>query len=134
MQPKNKKLIIILIVAAVAAYLLWKRKGTIVETETIAVSTGGLNPSDLEDVITAAQISNTQAALVREKASAAESMASLKNTIQEKATDKGNTYAQQVLFEAIYPVYHKKVDGAWVIKDATASTNWKAIVNRVKNM
>lgn len=132
----NKKTIIILIVVAVAGYLLWKnRKNTTVAAATVAGGTVSLDPTNLEDVIAAAQISNSLAAIVRQKYADADAMQSLKDTIQRKANDKGNTYAQQVLFEALYVVYHmKNADGTWVPKSDAEKATWQAIVARVKNM
>ena len=134
----NKKTIIILIVAAVAGYLVWKRyKDSTAAGSADSVSSGGasLDPSSLEDVITAAEINNSLAAKVREKYAETQSNSTLRNTIQTKANEKGNTFAQQVLFEALYAVYHvKTVEGTWTLKDESASATWKAIVARVKAM
>lgn len=136
MKLNKKTIIIIIIVVAVVAYLLWKRKNN-TATTGVTGSTGTgkiLDPNNLEDVITAAKISTSEAVMVREKASACEASVTIHDTIAQKAAEKGNTFEQQVLFEALYPVYHVKEGDKWVLKSESAGTTWKAIVARVKAM
>lgn len=132
----NKKTIIVILVVAVVAFLLWKRyKGQSATGGSGAASSGSyLNPNNLEDVIKAAQISSDLAAKVREKASACEASVKVHDTVAEKAAEKGNTFEQQVLFEALYPLYHVNNNGTWVAKSESDSNTWKAIVARVKAM
>ena len=130
----NKKTIIILIVVAVVGWLLWKRykANNAVATET---TTGTkLDPNNLEDVITAAKINSAQAEKVRQKARDCEASVTMHDSITQKAADKGNTFEQQVLFEALYPLFHVKQGDTWVIKSDSDYATWHAIINRVKAM
>lgn len=132
----NKKTIIILIVVAVVGWLLWKRyKTNAVTTGTVSASSGArLDPNNLEDVITAAKINSSLAAKVREKQAACDASNTIHDTVAQKAAAKGNTFEQQVLFEALYSVYHVKEGDTWVFKSDADRDTWKAIVARVKAM
>lgn len=131
----NKKTIIILIVVAVVGWLLWKRYKTNAVTGTDSTaSTKTLDPNNLEDVITAAKINSAQAEKVRQKARDCEASVTMHDSIAQKAADKGNTFEQQVLFEALYPLFHVKQGDTWVIKSDSDYATWHAIINRVKAM
>ncbi|MCR5040056.1 MAG: hypothetical protein K6A94_12075 [Bacteroidales bacterium] len=128
MNPKTKKIIIIAIVAAVVGYLLWKRSKQTGSSTTDAPASGsGLDKYDVDDVIKAAGITGTKATLVRKEANYLNSTLNWRSGIEEKAQQKGRTYEQQLVIEALYAYHYKKADADWKISSDQFKKYWQAI-------
>lgn len=125
MKISKKTIIIILIVVAVAAWLLWKRRG-VAGLEEVDVSVGGassgLDPHNLEDCMTAAFGNDQYASVFRQQVlrvvSDANRMQAYKDQIMARAADNGFTYEQQLVLQGSYQeCYRKDENGQWVPKD-----------------
>lgn len=136
MQPKTKKIIIILIVAAVAAYLLWKNgvfgKKTVEDNEIdIDESTGsGLSKSNLEDCITAAFGNDSYAksyAIEARKVYASATTPAKIADYRTKASGKGYTIEQMAVVDAAWNKKQKYPDAAHI-------QYLNTVVERVSNM
>lgn len=117
----EKKHIIIAIVVAVVAYLLWKRSKS--ETEGTGTGTGAPTKSDLDVILDAAGANSALKQYVRNFAQSVEKNPKWKQDIMDKASDNGYTYAQQLVLDAFWTKYHNE-DGSW--KD---STPWSVYAN-----
>ena len=112
----EKKHIIIAIVVAVVAYLLWKRSKSV---ETDGSSGTGASPKTTVDgVLAAAGASSELKRYARNIERSIEKDPKWKQSIMDKADDNGYTYAQQVVLEAIWLKYtdnegHYKEDTPW---------------------
>lgn len=113
MKP-NTKTIIILVVAAVAAYLLWKKGVFSKGTASVDSMTGGFSgpdPNNLEDVIAVAFGNDAYATLFAERArkvySECETSPSYKAKMQSLASTRGRSYAQQVVINGAYELCYK---------------------------
>lgn len=119
----SKKTIIIVVIVAVVAYVLWKRrKGSgSVTVEEVEVS-GGLDPHNLEDCMTAAFGNDKYADVFRKQVRNVEAdanrMQTYKDTIMARAAENGFTYEQQLVLQGSYQeCYRKGEDGNWTPKD-----------------
>lgn len=104
----EKKHIIIALVVAVAAWLLWK-KG--VFSKAIADATGiaasPIDPADsLEGVIAASGMTTAEARFVRDMEKAVEKSLTWKASIEDKAKDRGLTYYQMLALDAMWQMYY----------------------------
>lgn len=121
----NKKTIIILIVVAVAVYLLWKRGK---ESQAVVTSSGsGLSKYSVDDVIAAAGITGSRAETVRKEVNYLNSTIGWRATIEDKAEETGRTYEQQVVITALYSFHLKKDDASWKITREQFEKYWRAI-------
>ena len=147
MEPKTKKLIIILIVAGVAAFLLWKNgvfskigKATDTGDADDADQGGsGLDPNNLEDCITVAFGNDTYADSFAKKAREvyAQNTSTLTKQAeyQKKADKRDFTLAQMATVDGAYiKCYQKQDDGTWVPRDASHKSYFNTVVDRVRNM
>ena len=120
----KKKTIIILIVVAAVVFLLWK-KGVFAKKETIsAVDTGR---TDIDAIITASGITGTRATQLRKEVNWMNSQPDYVARIQAKAVEKGRTYEQQLVIEAIYAFHYKKETDGWQLSKSQFEKCWKAI-------
>lgn len=110
----EKKHIIIAIVVAVVAYLLWKRSRSVV---TDGSSGTGASPKTTVDGVLAASGANSELKrYARNIERSIEKDPKWKQSVMDKAADNGYTYAQQVVLDAIWLKYRNE-DGTW--KDDT---------------
>lgn len=142
MKISKKTIIIILIVVAVAAWLLWKRRGT-VGLEEVDVSVGGassgLDPHNLEDCMTAAFGNDQYASVFRQQvmrvASDANRMQAYKDQIMARAAENGFTYEQQLVLQGSYQeCYRKDENGQWVPKDSAHKAYHTKVKERLAAM
>ena len=122
----SKKTIIIVIIVAVVAYVLWKKRKGAVGLEEVDVSVGGassgLDPHNLEDCMTAAFGNDKYADVFRKQVRNVEAdanrMQTYKDTIMARAAENGFTYEQQLVLQGSYQeCYRKGEDGNWTPKD-----------------
>lgn len=121
----EKKHIIIAIVVAVVAYLLWKRSKS--ETEGTGTGTGKTTKSDIDAILDAAGAKAALKQYVRNFALSVDKDPKWKQDIMDKADNNDRTYAQQLVLEAIWTKYTDS-DGHY-----TENTPWDVIA-AVKNM
>lgn len=112
----EKKHIIIAIVVAVVAYLLWKRSRSVVTDGSSG--TGTSSKTTVDGVLAAAGASADLKRYVRNIEKAIEKDPKWKQSVMDKAADNGYTYAQQVVLEAIWMKYtdnegHYKEETPW---------------------
>lgn len=134
----NKKHIIILIVVAVVIYLWWKNNH-----KTVKVAGDGSDGSNALDynstdsIIAHSGMTSADAAYVRNYVSKVESDLSHKASIEDKAIERGYTYAQMVVLDGIWSKYCRMVDGVSQFKDgitdAQKSYYW-TVTNKIKNL
>ena len=112
----EKKHIIIAIVVAVVAYLLWKRSRSVAPDGS---SGTGTSPKTTVDGVLAASGANSELKrYARNIERSIEKDPKWKQSVMDKADDNGYTYAQQVVLEAIWLKYtdnegHFKEDTPW---------------------
>lgn len=121
----EKKHIIIAIVVAVVAYLLWKRSRSV---EIDGSSGTGASPKTTVDGVLAAAGANSELKrYARNIERSIEKDPKWKQSVMDQADDNGYTYAQQVVLSAIWLKYRNE-DGTW--KD---DTPW-GVIAAVKEM
>ncbi len=131
----NKKTIIILIVVAVAAFLLWKRSK--MRTVTADTGSGGyVDDGSVEGIVAASGMTTADARYVRSFANSVESSLSKKAEMESKALLKGYTYEQMVVLDALWTKYCQMVSGASQFKDGITdqqkSYYW-TVTQKIKN-
>lgn len=101
----EKKHIIIAIVVAVAAWLLWKRRSSADEVTASGSST--VSGADSLDYILShvTGLSTEEKIKIRQLYRQAEANAEIKQSIIDAAYDHGRTYAQQVVGTALWNMY-----------------------------
>lgn len=117
----NKKTIIILIVVAVAVFLLWK-KGVFSKKTTD--TDAGPTPGTLDYIL--ANVAFTPAEINKIKAlkTAVEASTTRREAMQAKADQKGHTFDQQIVLDAIWLLYHP--EDAWVAgPDGSTEYGWR---------
>ena len=144
MKAKQKKLIIVAVVVAVALYFIWKNSKAAKDggSNDTGGSTGGgtagtrLDPSNLEDCITAGELTTSEADKVRQKYRDYQSYAVGRQQIIDKAKVNGLTYEQQLVCEVIYVMYHtyNAADGTWSANSTTERNRWLYVTELVKAM
>ena len=120
---EKKHIIIIAIVLAVVAYLLWKRH----KSSETGGDTGGPEKSELDAILDEVGASASLKSYVRSIAKSIEKDPKWKQSIKDKADDNGYTYAQQVVLDAIYMKYTDS-EGNWKEK-----TPW-GLIGKVKDL
>lgn len=139
----SKKTIIIIIIVAVFAYLLWKKRKGTVGLEEVDVSVGGvssgLDPHNLEDCMTAAFGNDQYASVFRQQvmrvASDANRMQAYKDQIMARAAENGFTYEQQLVLQGSYQeCYRKDENGQWVPKDSAHKAYHTKVKERLAAM
>lgn len=106
----NNKIIIILIVAAVVAYFVWKKaKEAKAATGTGPTAPGGVE--SVEGVIAASGMTSTDAAYVRQFQTKREASLTDKAQIETKAISRGLTYAQMLALDALWTKYYDNATG-----------------------
>lgn len=106
----EKKHIIIAIVVAVVAYLLWKRSRSVATDGSSG--TGASPKTTVEGVLAAAGANSELKRYARNLERSIEKNPNWKQSVMDKAADNGYTYAQQVVLEAIWMKYTNE-DGTW---------------------
>ena len=110
----SNKLIIVLIVAAVAAYLLWKKgaigknstessSSTATVEEDAPIEPAGLTATQIIDRLTACPAEHKK--YLRSYVSKIEADDNLKRSVQEKATNNGIPFAKQAVMDASWVTY-----------------------------
>ena len=122
----SKKTIIVLIVVAVAVYLLWKKGKENKEAANLNEGSG-LSKYSVADVIEAAGLTGERAHVVRQEVNYLNSTTVWRSAIENKAEEKGRTYEQQVVIEALYAFHYTKEDAAWKISASQFEKYWRAI-------
>lgn len=135
----ENKYIIILIVVAVVIYLWWKN------SQKAGKSSGrgsdgstALDYNSTDSIIAHSGMNSADAAYVRNYVvSKVESDLSYKAYIEDKAIERGYTYAQMVVLDALWTKYCRMVDGVSQFKDgitdAQKSYYW-TVTNKIKNL
>lgn len=104
----EKKHIIIVLVVAVIAWLLWK-KGVFSKalTDATGIAASPIDPADsLEGVIAASGMTTAEARFTRDMAQSVEKSLSWKASIEEKAKERGLTYWQMLCIDAMWQMYY----------------------------
>lgn len=114
MKIEKKHIIIVAIVVAVVAYLLWKRSRSVVADGSSG--TGASQKTTVDGVLAAAGANSELKRYARNIERSIEKNPKWKQSIMDKADDNGYTYAQQVVIEAFWMKYRNE-DGTW--KDDT---------------
>lgn len=112
----EKKHIIIAIVVAVVAYLLWKRSSFVVTDGSSG--TGASQKTTVDGVLAAAGANSELKRYARNIERSIEKDPKWKQSIMDQADNNGYTYAQQVVLAAIWLKYtdnegHWKDDTPW---------------------
>lgn len=122
----KKKTIIILIVLAVAVYLLWKR-GTFSKVTGLSGSEPDAHvddPTSLNYILEHINFTSAERAKIVALSKACEADAARKQWMQDKAIEKGHSYDQQIVLDAIWLLYHS--DSGWIDDAGSASDyGWK---------
>lgn len=124
----SKKLIIVIIVVAVAGYFVWKK---------MKENGGGLSVGDssltsepdhtsLDYILTHINFTSAERNKIEAVRQAVEASNNWKQSVQAKANQNGLSFDQQLVCEAIWLLYTS--DGHW-----TNDRGWK-LVNEVKNL
>ena len=122
MEPKTKKIIIIAIVVAVAAYLLWKRGkgnaavkgGTAGGGEVPVPTTNELTEEQIISRLTSCPAGNKNG--LRSLVAKIYANDAMKRSIQEKASNNGITFAKQAVMDASWMLFRGPEDlanAAW---------------------
>lgn len=134
----EKKHIIILIVVAVVIYLWWKNSQK-AEKSSGSGSDGStaLDYNSTDSIIAHSGMTSADAAYVRNYVSKVVSNLSYKAFIEDKAIERGYTYAQMVVLDALWTKYCRMVDGVSQFKDgitdAQKSYYW-TVTNKIENL
>lgn len=124
----KKRTIIILIIVALAVFLIWKKRQSEKAVADVVSEAGtGLNKYDVNDVIKAAGLTGSKATLVAKEVKYLKSNLSWNAAIEEKAEAKGRTNEQQLVIEALYAFHYKKADADWKISKSQFEAYWHAI-------
>lgn len=131
----NKRLILILIVLAVTAYLLWK-KGVFAKDESAGAGTGGnagaKSTKAIIDALTG--VAGSHKDYLRKYCEQIESDPEKKASVEAKAADNGVTYAQQAVMDASYVLYYTNETGVWKPKADWAAWYHEELVKQVMAM
>lgn len=139
----SKKTIIIIIIVAVVAYVLWKKlkgAGGLEEVDVSVVgASSGLDPHNLEDCMTAAFGNDQYASVFRQQvmrvASDANRMQAYKDQIMARAAENGFTYEQQLVLQGSYQeCYRKDENGQWVPRDSAHKAYHTKVKERLAAM
>ena len=127
----NKKTIIIAIVVAVVAFLLWKRMKakSAVGVETEETVSNGTNTSSIDSILSAIGATSSEIANVRRTASAIDASPSWTERVVAKAKKNGITFQQQVVCEAIWMLYHP--NGSWIAANGQSADRGGKLTNKV---
>lgn len=124
----KKRTIIILVIVALVVFLIWKKRQSEKALAGMASEAGnGLNKHDVNDVIKAAGLTGSKATLVAKEVKYLNSTTDWRNKIESKAAEKGRTYEQQVVIEALYAFHYKMADADWKINKSQFEAYWHAI-------
>lgn len=135
----NTKTIIIILVVVVAAYLVWRqyRKqnayyGTASAADTVPASSA---VDSVEGVIAASGMTSTDAAYVRQFQSSVEASNVRREQMEQKAIQRGYTYAQMLVLDAIWTKYYDNATSNFKTNVTSATKNyvWKVQAN-IKEM
>lgn len=137
----SKKTIIILVVVAVAVYLLWKRgkgSGSVFASALSETSAPvGTSVDNIESIIAASGMTSTDASYVRSLCAQVDGNLTQKANIEMKAIERGLTYAQMCVLDAFWMKYCRMVDGVSQFKegtsDAVKSYYWK-VTGQIKKL
>lgn len=123
----NKKTIIILIVVAVAAYLIWnKRKAG--KTVTVSDAGTGAIPGSLEYILANVPFTNKEVRKINATMARVNASTIAREEMQAKASRNGNTFDEQVVIDAIWLLYHPNQDpnAAWIAgPDGKTDYGWR---------
>lgn len=139
MNANTKRLLIILVVVAVAAYFVWKNrkdegegKG---ETPNSPSGTSSVDKNSTESIIASLKMpqnNETHRQYLRYNCDLIEGNLTRKSTVEAKAEKNGVTYAQQAVMDASYLIFFKEEGGKWVERWNGAYASWhKPIVDQV---
>ena len=116
----SKKTIAIILVVAVAAWLLYKKSRMTVAglavSDTPAGSTGGVDVNNLESVIAASGMTSSDASEVRRYARTVEASTVKRENVQAKANEWGVTLTQMTALLALWNKYCTMENGQSVFK------------------
>ena len=115
----SKKTIIIIIVAAVAAYLVWKKTRGSGSDAAEEVSVGSdTDTKSLDYILSHIAFNSAERNKIESLRQAAETSAITRQNIQAKAYNNGYSFDQQLVLEALWNLYHK--NNSW-----TDDRGWK---------
>ena len=123
----NKKTIIILIVVAVAAYLVWKKRKEGKAVSTTDTGTGAL-PGSLEYILANVPFTNKEIRKINATMARVNASTVAREEMQAKASRNGNTFDEQVVIDAIWLLYHpdQNANAAWIAgPDGKTDYGWR---------
>lgn len=125
----SKKHIVIVIVALVAVWLLWKKglfsKLKASTSGTSAPATGDAS-IDLDYILSHVVMDGRERNAINTFAEKCKTNAETRQNIQAKAYKNGVSFDQQVAFDAIWMLYHEYSDGKWS-NGWTSERGWQLI-------
>lgn len=126
MNKTTKIIIIVAGLAAVAAFLIWRKKNSAVGT----VDTGGTatGPDSVDDILTKIVFNSNERNAINNLRKKAENNAMTRQSLEAKANNNNLTYAQQLCCDAIWMLYIDTATGKW--KD---DRGWK-LIEKIKNL
>ncbi len=124
----SKKHIVIVIVALVAVWLLWKKglfsKLKASASDTVASGTGD-SSIDLDYILSHVVMDSKERDAINKLAEKCKTNADTHQSIQAKAYKNGVSFDQQVAFDAIWMLYREYSNGKW--SDWTSDRGWQLI-------
>lgn len=127
----NKKTIIILIIVAVAGYLIWKRmkeKGVSVEDVNLTASP---DKTSLNYILTHVDFNATERNKIEKYRQAAEASEMTYQSILGKANATGRSYDQQLVLNALWMLYHPgdnwTTDRGWKLQQEVLQLNGQSL-------
>lgn len=123
----KKKTIIIIIVVAVVAWVLWKRTK---DTTGVVVTEGNNltaspDKTSLDYILTHINFTSAERAKIEALRQACEASNVKKQQMQAKAIEKGHSYDQQIVLDAIWVLYNPTNNGWIAGPDGSTSYGWK---------
>lgn len=144
MKTNTKIIIIVLIIAAVAAYLVWKRKKDQSGDETLTASLGDIiaqsgssekptgtvsgafaDHTSLDYILEHITFTTKERNKIEAMRQAAANNAQKRQQIQAKANVNGYSFDQQLVLEAIWALYNPTNTGWIAGPDGTTTYGWR---------
>ena len=124
MKISKKTIIIIIIVVAVAAWLLWKRKGTSPkEGDASSEAPSGPVPGTLDYYLANIAFTTAERNKILAVKDAVTASTTWREQMQAKANANGHTFDQQIVLDAIWLLYHP--NEAWIAgPNGSTSYGW----------
>ena len=120
----DKKTIIIILVVAVVAYLLWKKsKENATQNSSDVPTTAPSDPTSLNYILTHVSFTERERNAIESKHKAADASEITYQSIMAKANENKISFDQQLVLDAIWSLYTQ--DGHWIAgPDGSTSYGW----------